>query len=120
MYLLLKKVWSYIACLLAGLINGILGAGGGMILVPTLSSIGFDVKKSHAASVCIILPMCIFSAILYLISGKVTISMAFPYLIWGVLGSFIGTYILCKIKPTWLKKIFSLFVIWAAYRLLSA
>lgn len=100
------------------MLNGLLGAGGGMILVPMLLKSGIDRKKAHATSVCIILPICIFSAVLYLYSGSVSLSDSYPYLAWGVVGALIGSWILPKINQNLLKKIFSLLMLWAGYRML--
>ena len=113
----MKKTISAIGGFLAGALNGLLGAGGGMIIVPTLTKSGVSQQKAHATSVCIILPLCIFSAYLYLSSGKVAIQDALPYLGWGVLGAFIGTYILSKINEQLLRRIFGILMIWAAYRM---
>ena len=55
-------------------------------------------KKSHATSVAVILPICVFSSILYLTDGRVTLGDAAPYLLWGALGSIIGSWLLTKIK----------------------
>ncbi len=113
----MKKTISAIGGFLAGALNGLLGAGGGMIIVPTLTKLGLSQQKAHATSVCIILPFCVFSASLYLSSGKVTIQDALPYLGWGVLGASIGTYILSKINEQILRRMFGLLMIWAAYRM---
>lgn len=113
----MKKTLSYFSGFFAGIVNGFLGAGGGMIIVPMLVKSGLDRKQAHATSVCIILPICIFSAYMYISSGKVTINDALPYLIWGVLGSIIGSIILPKINQNLLRKIFGILLIWASYRM---
>ena len=105
-----KKI-SSISGFLAGVLNGLLGAGGGMIIVPMLSRAGLEQSKAHATSVCIILPICIFSACVYLFSGRLTISDAAPYLIWGLIGAILGSYFLTKINPVLLKKLFGLILI---------
>ena len=114
----IKKLKLGLGGLAAGFINGMLGAGGGMIAVPTLSSLGLDRKKAHANSVAVIMPLSLFSAVLYLISGKVHIPDALPYIPLGLVGSLLGTLFLSKIPNLILKKVFALFVIWAGIRLL--
>lgn len=101
-----------------GLLNGILGAGGGIIAVPLLKKIGLSQKESHANAIAIILPISIISACFYLYNNNVTINQALIYIPTGILGTVIGTYLLKKISPNWLKRIFGVLMIYAGIRLL--
>lgn len=101
-----------------GLVNGILGAGGGMLAVPLLKKIGFTQKQSHTNAIAIILPITIVSAIVYLLKDLVTFSDAVIYMPTGLIGAIIGTYLLKKISAKWLKNIFSILMIYAGIRLL--
>ncbi len=103
---------------LIGLVNGMLGAGGGMIAVPLLSKSGLDAKSAHANAVAVILPITAVSAALYLFKGYVNIGSAWVYMPTGVIGAGIGTLILKKISPIWLKRIFGGFMVYAGVRLL--
>ncbi len=104
---------------LIGAVNGLFGAGGGMLAVPLLKKMGFSQTDAHANAVAVILPITVASAILYLIKDYVNLSDAFIYMPTGVLGSVIGTVILRKISPFYLKKIFGLFMLYAGFRLLT-
>ncbi len=112
-----KKPHSVIGGIITGLINGLLGAGGGMIAIPFLSRVT-EPKKAHATCVAIILPMCVSSAISYMSSSKVTLSDVAPYVIWGVIGALIGTVLLSKLSNVFIKKLFAVFMLWAAARLI--
>ncbi len=101
-----------------GIVNGLLGAGGGMIAVPILKKLGLEQKSAHANAVAIILPISILSAVLYLFKDYVNLSDSFIYIPTGVLGAVIGAYILRKISPVWLKRIFGGFMVYAGVRLL--
>ena len=101
-----------------GIVNGLLGAGGGMIAVPLLKKIGFSQKQAHANAIAIILPITVLSAFLYLFNGYVTLKDALIYMPTGLLGAVLGTYFLKKISPLWLKRIFGGFMIYAGVRLL--
>lgn len=114
----MKRVISIVGGFIAGLVNGLLGAGGGMVLVPMLSKAGLETKKTHANSIAVILPISVLSSIMYIRSGSVTLSDATPYLIWGVMGSILGAFILTKINDKWLHRIFGALMIWAAVRML--
>lgn len=104
--------------ILIGLINSLLGAGGGMVAVPLLEGLGFSEKEAHASAVAIILPITVISAVLYLIRDYVNLVDGLIFIPTGLLGAIIGSFFLKKISPTLLKKIFSLFMIYAGIRLL--
>ena len=101
-----------------GAVNGCLGAGGGMVAVPLLKKSGLDQKSAHANAIAIILPITVLSAFMYLNGGYVKISDSFSYIPTGLLGSLLGTVIIRKISPLWLKRIFGAFMIYAGVRLL--
>ena len=114
----LKKFVPYIAGFVAGILNGLLGAGGGMVTVSMLSHFGVDQRKSHAISVAILFPICILSSIIYIYSGKVTIQDSSPYLLWGILGSIAGAFILSRINENTLRGLFGIIVVYSGFRML--
>lgn len=101
-----------------GAVNGLLGAGGGMLAVPLLRRAGLPQKQAHANAVAVILPITLLSAVLYLIKGYVGIPEAVPYIPGGLVGSLAGTLLLKRISPALLKRIFGGFMIYAGIRLL--
>lgn len=103
--------------LAVGLINGLLGAGGGMLAVPILAKAGLSQREAHAGSLAVILPLSLFSAGLYLSAGRVAVSDAAVYLPGGLLGAAVGALLLRRIPDKWLRRVFALFMIWAGVRL---
>lgn len=101
-----------------GLVNGIFGAGGGMLAVPILKKSGLSQKSAHANAVAVILPITVISAILYLTKNVVSIKDSFYYIPTGLIGSVIATFLLKKLSNVWLQKIFAAFMIYAGARLL--
>ena len=101
-----------------GVVNGLLGAGGGMLAVPMLKSIGFGQKEAQENAIAVILPVSVLSASLYLLRDYVNITDALPYIPTGLIGAVIGTIIIKKISPNLLKKLFGGFMIYAGVRLL--
>lgn len=115
----IKKYLSIAASGVAvGLVNGMFGAGGGMLAVPLLKKQGLDQKSAHANAVAVILPITVVSAMLYLVKGNVKITDSLPFIPTGILGAVVATFILKKISPQWLKRIFGFFMIYAGVRLL--
>ena len=66
-----------------GLINSLLGAGGGLITVPYLSKQGLSQQKAQATSVFIILPLTAVSTVLYLHKNIFTLKEAIIFLPFG-------------------------------------
>ncbi|MDR2646606.1 MAG: sulfite exporter TauE/SafE family protein [Oscillospiraceae bacterium] len=112
-----KTIWSVIGGLLIGTLNGLLGAGGGMLAVPLLKKIGLKQTNAHATAVSVIFPLSLASAIAYLILGRFELSAAGVYLIPGAVGAVIGGLLLAKIPEKWLRKAFAVFMIWAGIRM---
>lgn len=112
-----KKALNSIVGVCSGIINGLLGAGGGMLAVPTLKT-QLEPQKAHATTVAVILPMCLVSSIWYLAAGRVSVSDALPYIPFGVIGAAVGSFLLTKMNAKWLRIIFSLLMIWAGARMI--
>lgn len=70
----LKKYKNFIvgiASVAVGLVNGLLGAGGGSLVVPLYqTAFGMPAKKAHATAIATMLPLCIISSIIYLLGRK--------------------------------------------------
>ena len=113
-----KSAVTAVFGLAVGAVNGLLGAGGGMIAVPLLRKSGLEQKKAHANAVAVILPITVLSAGIYMYNGYVDIRSSLPYIPGGVVGALTGTFILKKISPIRLKKIFGCFMLYAGIRLL--
>ncbi len=104
---------------LIGLVNALFGAGGGMIAVPFFKKLGLSQKESQATAICVILPLTLVSAAIYLFRGYVSLSDAKPFLFFGFLGALCGTKLLSKLNNSFLQGVFSLFMLWAGFRLVS-
>jgi len=97
-----------IAGLAAGTLNGWLGGGGGLILVPLLTGwIGLDTKKAFATSVMTMLPVSIVSAVMFP-KNDFSFSSALPYLVGGISGGILSGRLFKKASPKLLKKTFGI------------
>ena len=91
----------------AGILNGLLGAGGGMVLVPLLSTLtDIDDRHIFATSVSIMLPICITSLLFGISLEELSLNAALPYLIGGAAGGIIAGLFGKKIPTLWLHRVF--------------
>ena len=112
-----KRFCAVLGGAAAGVINGMLGAAGGLIVVPVLRHAGCDTRRAHATSVAVILPICVGSALAYRNGGWLDWADALPYLPGGLLGAWAGAALLPHIPSDALRRVFGLFMLWAAVRI---
>ena len=78
--------------------NGLFGGGGGMLAVPLLQKTGLSVQKAHATAILVILPVSLFSFLLYALNGFYDFSVLIPTALGVTLGGLIGAKLL-KLLP---------------------
>ena len=114
------KGWFKIAAvgMAAGIINGLFGSGGGTIIVPALTCFfGVSQHKAHATAISIIFPFALISSLVYYRYGFTELDTTLKITLGGVIGSYIGSKSLNKFSANHLRKIFGIFMILAAVRL---
>lgn len=103
----------------AGLVNGLFGSGGGTIVVPSLIFLlNLQDYKAHATAIPIILPLSLISAIVYLFNNKIPFDVSLFVVIGGLVGSYVGAKFLNKIPVKYLRKIFGGVIIYTAIRMI--
>ena len=114
----LKKI---IIGLLAGFISGFFSTGGGLILVPAfIYLLEMDAQKSRGTSIFCILPMVITSSFFYYKGNYIEWKTAALCAIGGTIGGYIGAKALKKLPSKYLKLAFTIFLIYASYKMLKA
>lgn len=108
-----------VAGLCAGAINGLFGAGGGMILVPLLSVLtDLEEEEIFPASVSIILPICLVSLYIFTKDGGFTFMDALPYMFGSGIGGICAGILGKRIPTKWLHKLLGGFILWGGLRYL--
>lgn len=103
----------------AGTINGLLGAGGGMVLVPMLIGwCGLSDKHAFATAISIILPLCIVSIVVYGCHAPLPLAESLPYLVGGAVGGVIGGLLFRRVSAGILHKLLGALILWGGIRLL--
>lgn len=102
---------------LAGILNGLFGAGGGLVLVPLLSGwLKLEEKHAFATSVAIILPLSLVSYTIFCIQGGNVWGDALPYLLGGIAGGALSSRLFQKIPTAWLHRLFSLLLLYGGIK----
>ena len=103
---------------LAGVANGLLGAGGGILIVFGLSPLTAGNAEARrdvfANALCVMLPVSLISLIAYASAGRIPSEAELsPILIPCVLGGAAGALFLHRVNASLLQKLFALIVIWS-------
>lgn len=111
-----KRVFSGF---LTGAVNGLFGGGGGMIAVPLLKNmLGYSEKQSHATAIAVIAPICLASAIVYIINGQFDASIIIPAAIGSTAGGFVGAQVLNKLPVAVVNAVFVAVMLAAGIRMI--
>ncbi len=106
---------SILAGIAAGAVNGLFGAGGGMVLIPLLKNSDLTQDDIFASSIVIILPMCIISL---LPRSPLPWAQAFPYLISGTIGGILAAMLGKYIPVKWLHRFLGALILYGGIRYL--
>jgi uncharacterized membrane protein YfcA len=103
----------------AGALNGLFGAGGGMILVPLLTK-QQKLKEDEIfpASISIILPICLVSLIFTAMGEGVDYRTSLPYLMGSAAGGVLAGTVGRRVPTLWLHRIFGVLLLWGGVRYL--
>lgn len=103
----------------AGAVNGLFGAGGGMILVPLLTAVtDLEDDAVFPSSVSIILPMSLISLLIGSTGTALPWQEALPYLLGSLGGGILAGITGNKIPVKWLHRILGVLIIWGGIRYL--
>ena len=101
--------------LAAGFLNGLLGAGGGIVIVwileKTVGSMAEDKRNIFANALAVMLPISAMSTVSYALSGGLPGGDITRFLLPGVLGGLFGAFLLDRIGAGTVKTLFCLLVI---------
>ena len=116
---MLRTVKMAAAGALAGIVNGLFGAGGGMVLVPLLSILtDLGEEEIFPSSVSIIGPLCVVSLAINASVHGLPIREAVPYLLGSIGGGIIAVLTAKKIHVKWLHRLLGAMIIWGGVRYL--
>ena len=105
--------------IVAGVISGLFSTGGGMIIVPAfIHLLNMEDTKARGTSVFCILPMVVTSSIFYYQGNYINWKIAILCAIGGTIGGYFGAKLLKKLPEKVLKIAFTVFLVYASFRML--
>ena len=109
---------------IAGVLNGLVGTGGGIILYFVLKFLNKPnnnndkIKDIMATIISVVIPMSIVSSVIYMAKGKIIYKELLMYLPAALIGGLIGAFLLDKLKYKIVKKLFAIMIIYAGIRMI--
>lgn len=113
------KFGTAISGAVAGTVNGLFGAGGGMVLVPALTQLT-ELKEEQIfpSSVSIIMPICLVSLSVTANQTGLPIREALPYLLGSIPGGILAVFAGKRVPVIWLHRILGIMILWGGIRYL--
>ncbi len=114
-----KKILMCFCSVFIGVVNGLFGAGGGMLAVPCLTYIGkLDEKSAHATAIAAILPLCLVSAIVYALKESCKNEVILPVVIGVTAGGIFGALLLKKLSSDVVSFVFYALMTFAGFKMI--
>ena len=102
----------------AGAVNGLFGAGGGLVLVPLLGKkVGLQEDARFPTSIAIMAPVCI-TALVFTKGSYLQFAAALPYLLGSAVGGLGAGLWGQRIPTVWLHRILGCMILWGGVRYL--
>jgi uncharacterized membrane protein YfcA len=103
---------------IGGVLSGGFGVGGGIIMIPLLTTVAkLDQRRAAATSLVAIIPAAVVGTVTYGLAGHVDVAAAALIAAGGVVGSFVGARLLRRLSLAWLRWLFIGLLLLVAVRL---
>jgi hypothetical protein len=105
---------------MAGIASGLLGVGGGVLKVSAMNQyMNVPMKAAVGTSKLMIGVTAAVSSILFFMAGVIHFAVVGPIAVGTTAGATIGTMIMNRLHSSWLKKLFSILMLYLAYEMLA-
>lgn len=105
--------------LVAGIASGLLGVGGGIVMVPLLTTFaGFAQHRAHATSLAAIVPIAAVGAATFAIAGEIDYQIAGLLAVGSLVGAPLGARFMARSSEGLLTTMFGILMIGVAIQLL--
>ena len=109
---MLTIIYVMLIGLIAGVLSGLIGIGGGIIMIPLLLLLGFTQQQAQGTSLAALLPpVTLLAVINYHKAGVIEWRYALLISAVFIIGGFFGSKLAIQINPKTLKKIFAIVLV---------
>lgn len=107
--------------LIAGILSGLVGVGGGIIVVPALVFfLGFSQHEAQGTSLgLLLLPVGILAVISYYNKGFIDVKVVVIMSVAFILGGWLGSKLSLTLPQETVKKIFAIILFYTAFKMLG-
>jgi uncharacterized membrane protein YfcA len=106
--------------LLAGILSGFVGIGGGVVIVPALMmTLGLTQHQAQGTSLFVLMMPVVFLAVMnYWKAGNVNWKFGVTIAVAFVIGGYIGSKLSLRLSPAVVKMVFGLLMAYLSFRLI--
>lgn len=103
----------------AGVLNGLLGTGGGMVLIFVLTYLmrGERGKEAFIISSVGVLTFSLVSSVFYGLGGNLDLAALPRFALPAMVGAVAGALLIERISLVWLRRIFAVLLIWSGLKM---
>lgn len=108
--------------LLAGVLSGFVGVGGGIIIVPAMVFLlGTTQHEAQGTSLFVLsMPVVFFGLMQYWKSGNVNWKYGLMIACTFLIGAYLGSKLSLKMSPAWVKFIFGVLTAYVSFKLITS
>jgi len=111
---MLEELWLIPLGFIAGILGSIIGLGGGIIIVPVLTFMGFSPTLAVSNSLFAVFSNSVASTTMYARQKRIELSLGWKLGLMAVPGTILGAFISSEISPDIFKILFALVLISSA------
>ena len=116
---MIEELWLIPLGFAAGILGSIIGLGGGIIIVPVLTFLGFPPTLTASNSIFAVFSNAVASSISYAKQRRIEYSIGLKLGLLSIPGTIIGAFISSEITPQFFKILFALILISASIYIFS-
>ncbi|MGI8874697.1 MAG: sulfite exporter TauE/SafE family protein [Egibacteraceae bacterium] len=104
--------------LAVGVLSGLFGIGGGALLIVGMLAIGFTQHAAHATSLAAIVVIAAAAVVPFALDGAIAPMASLVLVATAMAGAYVGSTLMHRLSEVWLRRVFIVFLILVAARML--